>query len=83
MARGGIAKLKMHKLKTRKPSRLSDGGNLYLQTTIGKGGTIRRSWILRFKLPGRPERDMGLGSLDTAGLARARQLRSGISGGGY
>jgi integrase len=74
MARSGIAKLKTHKLKTKKPGRLSDGGNLYLQTTIGRNGNIRRSWILRFKLPGKAEHDMGLGSLDTIGLAEARQL---------
>lgn len=81
MARGGIEKLKVHKLKTKNPGLLSDGGNLYLQTSAGKDGNLRRSWIFRYQLPGhvsrngRPiARDMGLGSLDAIGLAKAREL---------
>ena len=52
MARGGIEKLKVSDLKTKKPGRYSDGGNLYLEASRGKNGNIRRSWILRFRLPG-------------------------------
>ena len=33
-----------------------------------------RGWIFRFQLPGRNARDMGLGSLDSIGLAMARKL---------
>jgi integrase len=51
---------------------LCDGGGLYLQVTIGDDGNIRRSWIFRYQRPGRPKRDMGLGSLNTIGLADAR-----------
>jgi integrase len=57
----------------------SDGGNLYLQVTKGKSGKLRRSWIFRFT-PRRPKggprqraRDMGIGGLDTLGLAEARE----------
>ena len=74
MARGGIEKLKVNNLTTKKPGRLSDGGNLYLETNRGKNGDLVRSWIFRFKLNGGRERDMGLGSLDSIGLAKAREL---------
>jgi integrase len=79
MARGGIARLTVHKLKSKKPGLHADGGNLYLQIYRGRGG-INRSWVFRFKPPGRPERDMGLGSLDTIGLAKARQLAAECRG---
>jgi hypothetical protein len=59
MARGGIAELKLSKLKAQTPGLLSDGGNLYLQITKGPNGSIRRSWIFRFKLPGGRQRDLG------------------------
>jgi integrase len=49
----------------------SDGGNLYLQVSIGAGGAIRRSWVFRYQV-GKRTRDMGLGSLDTFGLGEAR-----------
>ena len=39
---------------------LSDGGNLYLQCTLGPGGTVRRSWIFRYEAFGRVH-DLGLG----------------------
>jgi integrase len=74
IARGGIEKLKVSDLKNKEPGLLSDGGNLYLQVSRGKDGNIRRSWIFRFKLSGKKERDMGLGSLDAIGLAKAREL---------
>ena len=47
----------------------ADGGGLYLQVS----GNGSRSWIFRFKANGRP-RDMGLGSLATVSLAKARDL---------
>src|SRR5438046_2098890 len=46
---------------------LADGGNLYLK--VNASGS--KSWILRFKRDGR-QRDMGLGSFPTIGLADAR-----------
>jgi integrase len=74
MARGGIAKLKDRQLKTSTPGMLSDGGNLYLQVTKGQNGAIRRSWIFRYVMPGERQRDLGLGGLDSTGLAQARKL---------
>jgi integrase len=50
----------------------ADGGGLYLQVTAGKEeGQLNKSWLFRFALAGR-ERQMGLGSLNTVGLAEAR-----------
>jgi integrase len=47
----------------------ADGGGLYLQ--VSAAGT--KSWIFRYRLNGRKTpRDMGLGSLDTVTLAKAR-----------
>jgi integrase len=51
---------------------LADGGNLYLQCTIGRDGHVRRSWLFRYEQGGR-RREMGLGSLDTNGLSEARE----------
>ena len=56
-------------LKSMPPGMHSDGNGLYLYVTPSGGG---RSWIFRYKFKGRP-REMGLGSLDTFGLAAARQ----------
>jgi integrase len=50
---------------------LADGGNLYLQCTLGTDGNVRRSWLFRYERDGR-RRDMGLGPLHTIGLAEAR-----------
>ena len=50
---------------------LSDGGNLYLQVTIGRDNAVSRSWVFRYELDGR-RREMGLGALDTIGLSEAR-----------
>jgi integrase len=47
----------------------ADGGGLYLQVS----GNGSRSWIFRFKANGRT-RDMGLGSLATVSLAKAREV---------
>jgi hypothetical protein len=50
----------------------ADGGGLYLQVTAGKDeGQVNKSWLFRFARVGR-ERQMGLGSLNTIGLAEAR-----------
>jgi integrase len=50
----------------------ADGGGLYLQVS----GNGSRSWIFRFKANERT-RDMGLGSLATVSLAKARELAAG------
>ena len=51
---------------------LPDGGNLWLQVTLGQGGHVNKSWVFRFTVnEGRP-REMGLGSLNTISLAQAR-----------
>src|SRR5262249_648762 len=46
-----------------------DGGGLYLQ--VGDGGKAK-SWIFRYHVDGRGDRQMGLGPLHTIGLAEAR-----------
>jgi integrase len=74
MARGGIGRLKRNDLKATTPGMLADGGNLYLQVSKGVSGNIRRSWIVRFVMPGGRQRDLGLGGLETVGLAQARKL---------
>ena len=76
-----LNKLTIGDLKSQQPGLLSDGGNLYLQISRGKDDNVRRSWIFRYQLPGHVSRtgkpiarDMGLGSLESIGLARARLL---------
>lgn len=54
---------------TKKPGFYADGDGLYLQVTDSGS----RSWVFRFKAGGRT-RDMGLGSLNTVGLAEARGM---------
>ena len=54
---------------TKKPGFYADGDGLYLQVTDSGS----RSWVFRFKTGGRT-RDMGLGSLNTVGLAEARGM---------
>jgi integrase len=44
---------------------------LYLQVTSTNTG-IAKSWLLRYEMDGRPERNMGLGSLSIFSLAQAR-----------
>ena len=51
-----------------KPGYYHDGGGLYLQVTNTEG---KRSWVLRYMLDGKA-REMGLGSLRSVTLARAR-----------
>jgi integrase len=56
-----------------KPGLHADGGNLYLQVSVGREGDRRLSWIFRYRVKStRRSRDMGLGSADTIGLGAAR-----------
>jgi len=67
MARtGNLTALKADKVKA--SGYYGDGGGLFLQ--VSKYGS--KSWVFRFKANGRL-REMGLGSLDTYGLAEARE----------
>jgi integrase len=63
---GKLTALKADKVKA--PGYYGDGGGLFLQ--VSKYGS--KSWVFRFKANGRL-REMGLGSLDTYGLAEARE----------
>lgn len=47
----------------------ADGGNLYLLVR-----NASRSWVFRYTSPSGERRNMGLGSLDSVNLARAREL---------
>jgi integrase len=67
-----IHRLSPAAVKHAKPGMHCDGGGLYLQAVTGASGAIRKSWLFRFAENGR-ERQMGLGSLDTVGLAQARE----------
>lgn len=83
--------------KEKQPGRYADGGGLYLQVVSakvekGEPPRVTRSWLFRYRLNGhvsrngRPlSREMGLGSVDTFGLAeareRARQARQLIADG--
>ncbi|MGO9672710.1 MAG: tyrosine-type recombinase/integrase [Methylocella sp.] len=55
------------------PGMHCDGGNLYLQVTLGAADNRRASWIFRYALKGRKPRDMGLGSADDVTLSEARE----------
>ncbi len=79
-----LSRLSDRAVQTAKPDKgktvkmLADGGGLYLQCKLGTDGNINRSWIFRFALRGEGEgpkrqRLMGLGSLNTIGLAEARK----------
>ncbi|MFM8860311.1 MAG: Arm DNA-binding domain-containing protein [Methylocystis sp.] len=54
--------------KAKSPGYYGDGDGLWLQ--IAKGGS--KSWVFRFTLKGK-RREMGLGPLQTIGLADARK----------
>ncbi|MEL7029342.1 MAG: integrase arm-type DNA-binding domain-containing protein, partial [Pseudomonadota bacterium] len=54
------------------PGLLSDGGGLYLQSTVGRSGVINSSWVLRYQSPNGRRREMGLGRLTEVSLAQAR-----------
>src|SRR5438046_4352010 len=49
----------------------ADGGGPYMQ--VGEGGGAK-SWIFRYYVEGRGDRQMGLGAAHTIGLAEAREL---------
>jgi hypothetical protein len=63
---------------------LCDGGGLWLQTGLGKGKQVTKSWIFRYAAAGtkvsrigreyRRERQMRLGPVHTVGLAEAREM---------
>lgn len=50
----------------------ADGGGLYLQVKV-RNGVVSKSWVFRYAVAKRRERQMGLGSLDTINLAEARE----------
>ena len=70
MARAGkMTALKVAAIaRAKAPGYYGDGGGLFLQ--ISRFGTA--SWVFRYRVAGRL-REMGLGSLDTIGLADARE----------
>jgi integrase len=70
--RRAVGRLSARQVANAKKPYLADGGNLYLQTTFGKEGLARRSWVFRFERDGR-RREMGLGPLHTRGLKEARE----------
>ncbi len=59
--------------KSLKPGLHCDGGNLYLQVSLGADDNRRRSWIFRYALKGSKARDMGLGSVHDISLSEARE----------
>ncbi|HZS85299.1 MAG TPA: integrase arm-type DNA-binding domain-containing protein [Stellaceae bacterium] len=68
-----LGKLTAHAVDTVKaPGMYADGGGLYLQVAVAKeGAEPAKSWVYRYMLNGRA-REMGLGSLATFTLKRAR-----------
>jgi integrase len=77
MAARTVGRLKSKQVANAEPPRgkdsidISDGGNLLLQVTRGKGGHIRRSWTFKYELAGK-RHELGLGATHTIGLAEAR-----------
>lgn len=72
MARG-VGRLRATYKNLKTPGLHCDGGNLYLQVSVGATGDPRRSWIFRYQRKGRKPRDMGLGSASDITLAEARE----------
>jgi integrase len=72
------ARLKQKQIEHARPAKgrraifIADGGNLYLQASIGKNGSINRSWVFRYELD-HERHDMGLGPIHTLGLGDARE----------
>jgi len=72
-----VKRLSARKVASAKPKKglraavYADGGNLFLQTSLGADGHIRRSWIFKYELNHR-RREMGLGSTYTRTLKEAR-----------
>ena len=76
---GRLSELKVRNSKPpngRRAGLLADGGNLYLQVSVGEDGNIRRSWVFKFQPPCQPQRDMGLRSIHDIGLADAQSWHS-------
>ncbi len=48
--------------QTNAPGVYPDGDGLYLQVTVGKDRTPRRSWFVRLRLPNRQEPRHGAGA---------------------
>jgi integrase len=69
MARG-MHRLSPREVNTLPDGRHADGNGLYLQVTGGGSG---RSWIFRYHVEGRGDRNMGLGPTHTVGIAEARE----------
>jgi Arm DNA-binding domain len=69
-----IQRLTAAAVKSAKAGLHPDGGGLYLEVTPSRTaeGQLNKSWLFRFVMGGR-ERQMGLGSLKTYGLADARE----------
>src|ERR1700730_42196 len=63
--------------KNLKPGLHCDGGNLYLQVSLGASDNRRLSWIFRYALKGQRARDMGLGRVSDVTLAEARETARG------
>jgi integrase len=59
--------------KQREPGLYPDGDGLYLQVTAGADDEPRKSWLFRFRMQGRRERRMGLGSVADVTLQEARE----------
>ena len=74
---GEIKRLTAREVANAKPERgrraamLPDGGNLYLQATLGKDRAVRRSWVFRYEFDGH-RHDLGLGSTNDRNLVEAR-----------
>jgi integrase len=62
--------------KQRQPGLHPDGNGVYLQVTLGADGSLRKSWLFRFRMQGRRERKMGLGAFPEVGLQGARDKAS-------
>jgi len=74
---GKVGRLTARQVQTARPesdrraTMIADGGNLYLQASIGKNGDISRSWVFRYEYLGR-RHDVGLGPTHTVSLIEAR-----------
>ncbi len=58
--------------QTKKIGMHADGAGLFLQVTRGVSGEIKRSWLVRVRLPGGHTREMGLGPATGDNLSDAR-----------
>lgn len=73
MTRNARNKLTATEVKRRsKPGLYADGGGVFLQVTQGIDGEPRKSWVFRFRSPSGRLREMGLGSIGSVDLVRAR-----------